>query len=383
MWKGSIFARDGRLLMAVKKNGKWKQHPTPYRVGQEELAKALLKRTRELLQAGQDAGLDAGGNVSEYALGKWLEARKGTVESWPDDFSRLKTHILPAIGALPLGDVRPRHIVALIAQVRDGEAAPRTVRNVYAVVRALFRDAMIAGLTDVQPCILTHHHLGRIRDAKSEWRATALFSVGELAALTGDRRVPEDRRVLYGLLGFGCLRHGEAAALRWRHIEAAKPLNRLMVANSNRRSSTKTGVERVMPIHRALARMLAEWKLTGWPLAFGRSPEADDLVVPHTKPTNKGPRVKHGGMRSDHDSYKRLRKDCVALGIRTRRVHDLRRSGVTFYREAGADTDKLKRCTHGGKGDVLEQYTSFRWASLCEEVLCASFVRRRASQSEK
>lgn len=382
MWKGSIFARRGRLLMAVKKHGKWTQVATGYREGEEEKAAALLKRTRELLQAEQEAGIGDGATVAAYALGKWLAGRKTHVQSWPDDLSRLKTHVLPAIGALPLEDVRPRHIAGMIAQVREGDAAPRTVRNVYAVARALFRDAMIAGLTDVQPCILTHHQLGKIRDAKAEWRETALFSAGELRALMSSAKVPQDRQVLYGLLGLGCLRHGEAAALRWRHVLPGKPLGKLHVANSNALARTKTGVERGMPIHGALAAALAEWKLSGWPREFGRPPGPDDLVVPHTRPRNKGPRVKHGGMRSDHDSYKRLRLDCAALGLRPRRVHDLRRTGITLYREAGADARKLRICTHGGRGDVLEQYTSFSWASLCEEIacLCAPFVRKAAAQ---
>lgn len=385
MWKGSVFARDGRLLMAVKKNGKWVQSPTPFRVGQEELAAALLRRTRELLQAGQEAGLAVGGNVASYALGTWLTARRTHVQSWPDDLSRLNTHVLPAIGGLPLHEVRPRHIASMIAQVREADVAPRTVRNVYAVARALFRDAMIAGLTDVQPCILTHHQLGKIRDAKPEWRETALFSAGELHKLISNSGIPQDRRVLYGLLGMGCLRHGEAAALRWRHVLPMKPLGKLLIANSNALARTKTGVERGMPIHRRLAKMLAEWKLSGWPREFERPPKPDDLVVPHTKPTNKGPRVKFGGMRSDHDSYKRLRLDCAALELRPRRVHDLRRTGITLYREAGADKHKLRLGTHGRRGDIMDDYTSFSWAILCDEIakLSVFFVARREVQRRK
>lgn len=45
-----------------------------------------------------------------------------------------------------------------------------------------------------------------------------------------------------------------------------------------------------------------------------------------------------GGMRADHDSYKRLPLDLATLGLRKRCVHDLRRTGNTLYGEAGADT---------------------------------------------
>ena len=46
---------------------------------------------------------------------------------------------------------------------------------------------------------------------------------------------------------------------------------------------------------------------------------------------------------ADHDSYKRLRIDCDALGRRHRRIHDLRRTGITLYREAGADRGRSGR----------------------------------------
>jgi integrase len=114
--------------------------------------------------------------------------------------------------------------------------------------------------------------------------------------------------VLYGLEGLARLRHGEAAGLRWKHIEPDKPLNRIVVVTSYDTNQTKTRVHRWMPVHPLLAAMLAEWKLQGWPREFGRKPEPEDLVVPHTRPTNRGPRVVFGGMRSDGDSGSACRK---------------------------------------------------------------------------
>jgi hypothetical protein len=98
------------------------------------------------------------------------------VRSVDDDESRLRTHVYPAIGAMRMEDVRPRHIADLVGTVRAAHLAPRTVRNVYSVVRALFRDAQIAGLCSQQPCILTHIQLGKVRDGKKGWRAGAVFS---------------------------------------------------------------------------------------------------------------------------------------------------------------------------------------------------------------
>jgi integrase len=382
-WRGSVFPRKGKLCMALKIDGKWKQVPTPYYPGQEDEARKLLKRTREFLRAGEDAGLGPSPTVAEYVK-HWLVERKTVVKSWDDDESRLNTHVLPAIGALSLADVRPRHVLEMMTKVRAKGLAPRTVRNVYAVVQAVFRKAKLADLYEGDPCILTHHELGKIRDARHEWRAGAIFSADELRSLLFSPKIPQDRRVLYGLASLGCLRHGEAAGLRWRHyVSGLQPLGRLIVSTSYDVGTTKSEAERWMPVHRDLAALLGEWKLSGWAGQQGRAPKADDLVVPHPQPTNRGPRVLFGGMRSDHDSYKRLRIDLLELGLRARRFHDLRRAGITLYREGGADREVLRLCTHRPTRDVMELYTSFGWAKLCEAILCGLLCGVPASRRVK
>ena len=135
-----------------------------------------------------------------------------------------------------------------------------------------------------------------------------------------------------------------------------------------------------MPTHPVLAAMLAEWKMRGWAEQQERAPGPDNLVVPHPQPTNRGPRVAFGGVRSDHDSYKRLRIDVNALGWRRRRFHDLRRTGITLYREDGAEKDILHLCTHGApSSDVMELYTSFGWAKLCAQVWPVKIMRKKSN----
>ena len=57
--------------------------------------------------------------------------------------------------------------------------------------------------------------------------------------------------------------------MRWRVLEHATPLDRLTravsySANLKREKGTKTETPRLVPVHPVLAKMLAEWKLTGW-----------------------------------------------------------------------------------------------------------------------
>ncbi len=137
-----------------------------------------------------------------------------------------------------------------------------------------------------------------------------------------------------------------------------------------------------MPVHPTLAAILAEWKLKGWPEMMGRAPTPEDLVVPMPRPTNRGPRVEHGRMRTDHHSYKRLVKDLEVLGLRHRRGHDLRRTMISLARTDGARKDILELCTHTPRksGSAIDLYTTFPWEALCAEVAKLKVQRHERGQ---
>ena len=116
-------------------------------------------------------------------------------------------------------------------------------------------------------------------DDRHQWNTHSLIS---------DERISLSRRVFYCLMGLGRLRHGEAAGLRWRHVEPEiEPLGRLLIATSYDLSRTNTNTSRPVPIHPTQAALLAEWKLSGWAALMERMPEPDDLVVPLPK-SNQG-----------------------------------------------------------------------------------------------
>ena len=380
-----VKARYRKLWVYIKVPDKgWTWVNSPYSVGEEADALRYREATQRALDAGTSLGISTGTpTLREYAK-TWIEDRKGLgVVSWADDQSHLNVHLLPALGDMKFEEVRPKHVKDLVNKLRVAKKAPRTVRNVYWTLKGLYRSAQIDDLVRDQysPCILTKHELGKIADGKSNWRTTAKFERDEFEWLISDARIPWDRRVLYVLLGLGMLRHGEAAGLCWKNYhqsnsDGLRPLGRLVIVTSYDTGRTKTQRERWMPVHPVLAAMLAEWRLAGWPREFGRAAGAEDLILPHTKPTNRGPRVEFGGMRSDHDTYKRLRIDCDAVGMRHRRVHDLRRTGITLAREDGADKDVLRLSTHGGPEDIMDVYTSLGWSKLCPQVAVMQIKRR-------
>jgi integrase len=266
--------------------------------------------------------------------------------------------------------------------MRKEDLAPRTVRNVYYLVRAMFRDAEVAELIPLgqNPCILTKRQLGKLRDKAPGWRHGAVFTRAELEALISDERIPEDHRVWNALLGLGMLRTGEAAGLRLRHLTFdEQPLGRMLVMTSYDDGTTKTETERWMPIHPTLKGVLAEWLMGGWQRLFERRPGPDDLLCPVTPEDRLGRKKAVGAMRDRHYAWKRFQWDLRQLGFRHRRAHDLRRTGISLARGDGALEGILKWGTHAPGRDVMSLYTSVEWEKLCAEVAKLRIGRRQSA----
>lgn len=381
-WKGSVIAVRGRLRLLVKdEEGEWKQRALGLADTPEnrKIAERRLTEVRRAMQSLERVTDGEGGTLTVERWGeRWLKTRDN--RDAENDAARLRLHVFPSIGDLPLAEVEPRHLVALAKAWQD--KAPRTRRNIYSVVKAMFRDARLEGvLSGPDPCILTHRQLGKIRDAPGFVRREAVFTREELQALISDERVPLDRRAWYALLGLGILRTGEAAGLRWAKVLPGEPLGRLVIDRSYD-GPTKTGDERWMPIHPTLAALLAEWRLGGWARALGRSPAPDDLVCPVTpEPPRKGRRLVPGTMRDKNYARKRLVIDLRALALRHRRAHDLRRTGISLARSDGANADLLARGTHAAPSEVMDLYTTPEWESLCREVTKLRIQRPGQRQS--
>jgi integrase len=219
-------------------------------------------------------------------IAKWLTKRAEAGHDWKKDRGRLDKHVLPVFGSAELTEVTTAMIADLVHDLRfKKKLANRTVRNIYSVLAAVFRDARIAGHVQQTPCILRDEQLGRITDKDPEWRTSALFARDEVESMISDARIPQDRQLVYGFGLLAGLRPGEGAALRWRHYEMREPLGCLKVAKAystshSKEKGTKTDAVRHVPVHPVLAEMLAQWRAIGWPAMFGRAPEPDDLIVP-------------------------------------------------------------------------------------------------------
>lgn len=362
--KGAVYAR-GNVLWLWYRNaaGKRIYESTGLRVGEERQAEKLLAKVLRSIEAGVELGLDTQTATVRAWAAEWIRRRHARgIRTAGDDEARMRDHVLPALGDVRLADLRPKRVRAWVHALRAGELAPRTVRHVYSTLRACMTEAVVEELIMATPCVLLPGDLPEKRDADPTWRSGAVFRLDEIERVISSEELPEDRRVVYALLGLAGLRWGEMAALRWRDYDAgAQPLGCLTIATSysTRRKSigeTKTGAVRHVPVHPVLAAILASWRLGGWLELGGHKPRPDDLVIPS----------RLGDSRSVSHGRKRLIEDCKRLTMEPRSPHSFRRAFVTAARSAGASPEHARWITHAPpRSAVIDGYTVMEWATLC------------------
>lgn len=387
---GSVYKRkDSKFWWVSFKTVSGEFQPISSETTDEKKARALLRDLERRVQAELDAGVtgDTGPMTGARYAARWIEERrKREVGSVNDDETRIQ-HALPFFGHLPLTEVRPRHIRDMVRDLaaakktdpktgqKVAKFAPRTVRHIYGVVRVMFNDAVADELLDVSPCVLKQRRkeLPPKQDKDPKWRATAVYSRSEVERLISAPELLLVRRMLYAFLFLTGMRISELVARRWEDYDAERePLGWLhihsaYVLKQKKEKATKTGVTREIPIHPTLAKLLAEWKLSGWREWMGRDPKPGDLIIP-SQMLHRANRVRMEGFFSSTTSYEWLTKDCALLGLRHRRQHDTRRTFISIGRADGANKDLLTWISHGAEGDQVGDYTTFPWETLCEEV---------------
>ncbi len=372
---GCVYARKQALWLKYKdERGQWKQTGSGFRVGDEQKARELLASVERLVAAGASTVSDGPLTVRRWAEIWIKEQREKGVETVRDYEARLRDHVLPMIGAMRLDQVRVSHIADLVTALRtkrkkgrkDEHLAPKTIRHIYFSAHSLFERAVRRDLILANPCRLERGELPARVDKDPGWRPTAVYRRDEVEMLISAPAISEWRRVFYALLFLTGGRFGEISARRWRDYMADEtPLGRLIVSSSfqsktKREKSTKTGQTREVPVHPTLAAILASWRLAGWEQTMGRRPAENDLIVPFPL---DGEHLDAQVMR------RRLHKDLVALGYRTRRQHDTRRTFISLCLSDCARKEILQWVTHGRpRADQMDDYTTLLWAPRCEEV---------------
>ncbi|MDX2054007.1 MAG: site-specific integrase [Polyangiaceae bacterium] len=323
----------------------------------ESLRKREIREGR--FQPGQHTGAVSAAKYAET----WGKAR--TNRTAKDDRQRLRDHFVGYFGTKihlhEIGEPEAlRYVRWLGEKVRGNELAARTARSVRGVVRTMFRDARLEGLIAVDPFLALPRKL-LPKPPRSERR---VYTREEARTLLHDERLTPSVRVLLALMLYCGVREGEACGRRWRDWDPkVEPLGSLHVSTQYLDEPLKTDSARKVPVHPDLDAILRDWWEHGFELTFCRPPTLDDFIVPATR----------GGNHTKSSAYKAMRHACGLVGVRFEGCHLTRHTMITWARRGGARSDVLERVTHNATGVIIDQYTHFDWAPLCEAVGCLDY----------
>ena len=126
--------------------------------------------------------------------------------------SELRRHIVPFFGPCLMRDIRPELVQGFVSQVKTG---PKTVRNLAATLRMMFRSARAWGYFSHDP--LEGVVLPKARKPVRHW-----FSLEELQRILASAEEPE--RTFYSLAAETGLRAGELCGLRVEDVDLQRGL---------------------------------------------------------------------------------------------------------------------------------------------------------------
>jgi integrase len=262
------------------------------------LARRKLARLVALVESGADVldaaeAVNAPERMNDYAEA-WLAKREAQgIASVVDERGWLDRHVLPAIGKLPVCDVRPTHVRGILEEVTAKGLKRASVAHVRGVMKRLFRAAGEQELIDSDPT-----HFVRVPKMREVKKARAILTDAEFAKFIACPGADLELRMLSLVARCeGGMRTGDLNRWDWTQVD------RVDFAECTI-PRAKTGVPQVLAIPDVLAPFLrAWWERQG-------KPEAGPVF-----PARRGRRA--GGFRLGRGaSYAEpLRRDLLRAGV--------------------------------------------------------------------
>lgn len=240
---------------------------------------------------------------------------------------RLRNHLLPHFGDMPLAAIRPAHVRGWVSVMIGKGLAPSTVKAAYWLLGDILGAAEVDRCIARSPLAAMDPRKDLPRDGAHE--EMVFLDAGEVARLA-EAIAPRWRALVY-LAAYGGLRFGELAALRTPRldllrgtVDVAESLSD--VSGELAFKGTKTGARRTVSLPRFLAEMLGEH--------VGRHPAQDDLVFSSAQGLPLRRRL----------FYRRHYKPAVTLaGLDERlRFHDLRHTCAALLIAQGAHAKEIQ-----------------------------------------
>lgn len=198
-----------------------------YEEARRKLAAAIRERDDGLLLLG-----DARQTVARY-LANWLHVVQTTVSAgtYEQYESRVRVHIVPAIGRVRLSELTPQHVQHLQASMLHAGLAPNTVKATRTTLIRALNEAMTQGMLARNVATLTR--APKVR--RAEMRVYDDAQVRRLLAVAAETR----HEAIITLAVTTGMREGELLALTWRNVSLD---GRYLQVQRNLRRLRETGL---------------------------------------------------------------------------------------------------------------------------------------------
>lgn len=286
--------------------------------------------------------------------GVYQEPSRITVESWmntwleeycknsvkPYTLSSYNTivnkHIIPNIGGLRLQDVRGVHIQKMYNKMISNGNAPKTVKNIGAVLHKAFSIAVKQGLVIANPCDATElptmpqHEINPLSDTE-----IPLF----IQAIKGHPF--EGAYMLCLTLG---LREGECLGLPWDNVDLDK--GELIIAQQLQKDKTAGGQYKIVPFTKSnKPRSITLPPIAIECLKAERQKQRKNRIKAGSKwdnPYNLVFTNEFGRHLAIFTFYNNFKKVAASIGRPDLRPHDLRHTAATIVIAQGADVKSVQ-----------------------------------------
>jgi integrase len=283
-------------------------------------------------------------------VNRYLDARSGDLRPRVHAAysSRLRVHVSPEIGGVPLSALKPLHIVDLMAQLKKSSSlGGRARQDVFDTLRRCCDYGVKIGLLSRNPC-------AGLDRPKAERPEITSISASDAHRLLDESRSTAQPWVTAAVsLGLCGLRIGEVFGLTWRGVDLSAGRVRIRQALAELDNGTRL----VGPLKTKSARR--EIPLPSWARAALKDHLEAELVAPH--PTRLVFTTVQGTPQSPRNFRARHYRPLVRrAGLPGLTFHALRHSAATLLLAAGADIKSAQRILgHSKASHTLDVYADF------------------------
>ena len=300
----------------------------------------------------------------------WLAAKSARISPSTVDRYRIAIkHLDASVGRMPVGRVRTRDIEELYARLHHGGMSGASIRKLHWALRQSLawakRQDLVATLA-TEGVELPPLGAKRIVPPTSE-------SVGQL--LRSARVEDPEFGALFGFMAWTGCRRGEAAALRWNHLDLER--GQVLIERSLSvvpygllEKSTKTGHARRLALGPSTVQLLLDHRLHREEVAAacGTAVAPDSHVFSPTADM----RTPWHPQTISH----RFLTACKRAGVTPMRLHDLRHHSATALLKSGVSVGEVMD-RHGWK--TMDMVSRYRHLMEATDVAAAEALERLSS----